>query len=63
VVSFGVEVLEPGAPWPRRWEQRIPFRIVEGEVELLRPGTGWALTGTRRPRWVEDNVGNPVQER
>jgi hypothetical protein len=63
VVSFGVEVLEPGAPWPRRWEQRIPYRIVDGEVELLRPGTGWALTGTRRPRWVEDNVGNPVQER
>ena len=63
VVSFGVEVLEPGAPRERRWEHRIPYRVVDGEVELLRPGTGWALTGTRRLRWVEDAVGNPVQER
>jgi hypothetical protein len=63
VVSFGVEVLEPGQPRERRWEHRIPYRVQDGEVELLRPGTGWALTGTRRLRWVEDHVGNPVQER
>jgi hypothetical protein len=62
VVSFGVEVLEPGEPRERRWEHRIPYRVQDGEVELLRPGTGWALTGTRRLRWVEDHVGNPVQE-
>ena len=65
VLAFGVEVDEPGSARPSRWEQRIPYRIVDGEgtVELLRPGTGWARGGQRRARWVEDTLGNPALAR
>ena len=65
VLAFGVEVARPGAARPPRWEQRIPYRVVDGgaTVELLRPGTGWARGGERRARWVEDTLGNPTLAR
>jgi hypothetical protein len=62
----GVDLRGPGeaaASSGRRWEQRIPYRLVDGRtrVELLKPGQGWVRDDDPGSAWVQlDDVDDPV---
>jgi hypothetical protein len=65
VLVVGVDLRPAGAAERRgeRWEQRIPYRLVDGgtEVETLRPGQGWHRADRPRAVWVPAATGNPVE--
>jgi hypothetical protein len=46
----------------RRWEQRIPYRVVDGgtRAELLLPGQFWSLDDRPGAQWQVAAVGNPM---
>jgi hypothetical protein len=46
----------------RRWEQRIPYRVVDGgtRVELLLPGQYWSHDDRPGAQWQEAAAGNPM---
>lgn len=58
VLAVGV-VSEPPGRRPRRWEVRIPYRVVGGQLELLRPGRSWRRVGRV---WRELSVDAVVRE-
>jgi hypothetical protein len=66
VLSVGLDVRNPGAPGihGRRWEQRMPYRVVAGgtRLELLRPGQAWKIDDTAGAIWQQNATGNPVVE-
>jgi dolichyl-phosphate-mannose-protein mannosyltransferase len=66
VLAVGVNLRGPGetaASSGRRWEQRFPYRLVDGmtRVELLKPGQGWMGDDDPGSAWVQlDGVDDPV---
>jgi hypothetical protein len=46
-----------------RWERRIPYRTVGGEVQLIRPGAGFELFAFGRTRhWITKDVDDRIVE-
>jgi 4-amino-4-deoxy-L-arabinose transferase-like glycosyltransferase len=46
-----------------RWERRFPYRIVDGEVQIIRPGRSYELLVDRGDRyWIPRNIDDVVAE-
>jgi hypothetical protein len=47
----------------QRWELRFPYRIVDGELQLVRPGRGYELLSYGGERhWIAKDVDGFVAE-
>lgn len=57
VLAVGVEVTAGGSP-SRRFEERVPYRVVDGRIELLVAGQGYRRAGRR---WVPADVADIVR--
>jgi hypothetical protein len=66
ILTVGVDLRPAGAAERPgdRWEQRIPYRLVDGgaEVETLRPGQGWRRADRPGAMWEPAATGNPVED-
>jgi hypothetical protein len=46
-----------------RWERRMPYRTVGGEVQLIRPGAGYELFAFGGARhWISKDVDDRLAE-
>jgi 4-amino-4-deoxy-L-arabinose transferase-like glycosyltransferase len=53
----------PTAEGDHRWECRFPYRIVDGELQLIRPGRGYELLVSRGERhWIPRNIEDLLAE-
>jgi 4-amino-4-deoxy-L-arabinose transferase-like glycosyltransferase len=48
----------------RRWEERIPYRLVDGgtQVQVMRPGVRWSRGPGPGAPWVQATAGSPVAD-
>lgn len=44
------------------WERRIPYRVVDGQLQLMRPGAGVELFAYGERRWIPTDVDDVLAE-
>lgn len=59
VLAFGVELTTETTGAIERWEIRIPYRVVNDRIELLRPGRGFRKAGQF---WSDADVSSVIRE-
>jgi 4-amino-4-deoxy-L-arabinose transferase-like glycosyltransferase len=61
-VGFAVDDT-PTTDGDQRWERRLPYRTVDGEVQLIRPGFGYELLASKGKRhWIPKDIDDLLAE-
>ena len=63
MLVVGLAVGDTAADRQQRWERHVPYRTVDGEVQLIRPGLGFEqLASDGERHWIPKNIDDLVAE-
>ena len=58
-LAFGMDLVTVDTGAVERWEIRIPYRVVDDRIELLRPGRGFRMAGGL---WIDADTSSLLRE-